>query len=215
MTGVAAVPFLRGTPTVPDRPDRRREARVGAADPARQARRSPPQRRCPRVRQRHPLSPPLWWGLAAFAARHAPVGTDLGLLPALTGGRHLGDHRHPPRVGRSALCGGATGSRARPCATTRRSRRREGGPCGYDAGKKTNRRKRHYLVETDGLLLRAKIQAADIQDYDGTKVVLMGTRARFPRQCKVWMDRNYRGSSWRSSPRRRARMASGTCRGGG
>jgi len=70
----------------------------------------------------------------------------------------------------------------------------KGGPRGYDAGKKTNGRKRHYLVETDGLLLRVKVHAADIQDYDGARLVLAGTRVRFPRLRRVWTDGMYRGA---------------------
>ena len=49
------------------------------------------------------------------------------------------------------------------------------------------------MVETDGLLLRVKVHAADIQDRDGAKFVLTGTRVRFPRLRRVWVDRNYRG----------------------
>jgi putative transposase len=44
------------------------------------------------------------------------------------------------------------------------------------------------------LLLRVKVHAADIQDRDGAKLVLTGTRVRFPRLRKVWVDRNYRGA---------------------
>src|SRR3954447_4557673 len=38
---------------------------------------------------------------------------------------------------------------------------------GYDAGKKINGKKRHVLVDTQGLLLCAIVHAADIQDRDG------------------------------------------------
>ena len=44
------------------------------------------------------------------------------------------------------------------------------------------------------MLLRVKVHAADIQDRDGAKLVLTGTRVRFPRLRKVWVDRNYRGA---------------------
>jgi putative transposase len=39
-----------------------------------------------------------------------------------------------------------------------------------------------------------KVHAADIQDRDGAKLVLTGTRVRFPRLRKVWVDGNYRGA---------------------
>jgi len=42
--------------------------------------------------------------------------------------------------------------------------------------------------------MRARVHAADIQDYDGAKLVLAGTRVRFPRLRKVWTDGMYRGA---------------------
>jgi putative transposase len=41
--------------------------------------------------------------------------------------------------------------------------------------------------------MRVRVHAADIQDRDGAKLVLAGTRRRFPRLRRVWVDRNYRG----------------------
>jgi putative transposase len=41
--------------------------------------------------------------------------------------------------------------------------------------------------------MRVRVHAADIQDYDGAKLVLAGTRRRFPRLRKVWTDGMYRG----------------------
>ena len=40
-------------------------------------------------------------------------------------------------------------------------------PAGYDAGKKIKGKKRHLLVDTQGLLLCAIVPAGDIQDRDG------------------------------------------------
>src|SRR5215467_5339918 len=48
----------------------------------------------------------------------------------------------------------------------------QGGPRGYDAGKKVNGRKRHLLVDTLGLLLCVVVHPADIHDRDGAKLVL-------------------------------------------
>ena len=48
-----------------------------------------------------------------------------------------------------------------------REERRKGGrsidPCGFDAGKKIKGKKRHLLVDTEGLLLCAIVHAADVQ----------------------------------------------------
>ena len=38
---------------------------------------------------------------------------------------------------------------------------------GYDAGKKIKGKKRHILVDTQGLLIHAVVYPADIQDRDG------------------------------------------------
>ena len=40
-------------------------------------------------------------------------------------------------------------------------------PPGFDAGKKIKGKKRHILVDTQGLLMHAIVHAADIQDRDG------------------------------------------------
>jgi putative transposase len=40
--------------------------------------------------------------------------------------------------------------------------------------------------------MRAKVHPADIQDFDGAKLVLTGTRVHFPRLRKVWVDGMYR-----------------------
>jgi hypothetical protein len=66
-----------------------------------------------------------------------------------------GDHRQSERQGR-----GKGGRRI--------------DPSGYDAGKKIKGKKRHVLVDTQGLLMQAILHAADIQDRDGG-VLLMGT----------------------------------------
>src|SRR5262249_38479608 len=144
--------------------------------------------------QRHPLPPALRRGLAALAARFAPVGDRLRLLSALGGGRDVGDRRHHPAPQGPHRAGPRSGAeRGRPRQPDGEDDGK-GGPRGYDAGKTTNGRNRHVLVETGGSLLRGKVQAADIQDREGAKLVLTGPRVRFPRLRKVWVDRNYRGA---------------------
>src|SRR4028119_1633923 len=74
-----------------------------------------------------------------------------------------------------------------------------GGPRGYDAGKKVNGRKRHLLVDTMGLVLKAKVHEAHIHDRAGAKVLLQpliskqDTASLFPRMRRMWADRGYRG----------------------
>jgi putative transposase len=68
-----------------------------------------------------------------------------------------------------------------------------GGTRGYDGAKKVNGRKRHLLVDVLGLVLRAKVHAADLQDRTGVRQLLEGARERFGRISKLWADQGYRG----------------------
>jgi transposase len=45
---------------------------------------------------------------------------------------------------------------------------------GYDGGKKVRGRKRQLLVDTEGLVLKAKVHSAKIPDQDGIKLLLKG-----------------------------------------
>ena len=48
----------------------------------------------------------------------------------------------------------------------------QGGPRGYDAGKKVGGRKRHMLVDTLGLILNVVVHPASVQDRDGAQLLL-------------------------------------------
>ena len=54
-------------------------------------------------------------------------------------------------------------------------------------------RKRHLLVDTQGLLLKVKVHEADIHDKEGAKLLLAPLAGHFPRMVKVWVDYAYRG----------------------
>jgi putative transposase len=65
---------------------------------------------------------------------------------------------------------------------------------GYDGGKKAKGRKRHLLVDTQGLVLKAKVHSAKIQDREGIKVLLDLPPKHLPeRLCHLWMDAGYTG----------------------
>jgi putative transposase len=68
-----------------------------------------------------------------------------------------------------------------------------GGPRGYDGAKKLSGRTRHRLVDTLGLVLRAKVHAADLQDRAAVPLLLEGAKAAFPRLGHVWVDQGYTG----------------------
>jgi putative transposase len=69
-----------------------------------------------------------------------------------------------------------------------------GGPRGYDGGKKVSGRKRHLLVDTLGLVLRADVHTADLQERATVPRLLTGADRQFPRLNKVWVDQGYTGS---------------------
>lgn len=69
-----------------------------------------------------------------------------------------------------------------------------GGERGYDGGKKISGRKRHVLVDTLGLILRAKVHAANIQDRAGVPLLLDGVATAFPQLVHVWVDQGYTGT---------------------
>lgn len=74
-------------------------------------------------------------------------------------------------------------------------------PHGYDAGKKVKGKKRHVLVDTQGLMLHAIVTAADIQDRDGGAWLLATLFGRFPFLLKLYADGGYQGPEFRTSLR--------------
>ena len=52
---------------------------------------------------------------------------------------------------------------------------------GYDGGKKVKGPKRHILVDTEGLVLEAKVHSAKVMDYEGIKMLLLKADEQFPR----------------------------------
>ena len=62
---------------------------------------------------------------------------------------------------------------------------------GYDGGKKVKGRKRPLLVDTEGLVLKAKVHSAKVLDQEGIKPLLDGARDRFPRLSHLWPDAGY------------------------
>jgi putative transposase len=67
-----------------------------------------------------------------------------------------------------------------------------GGVRGYDGAKRVNGRKRHILVGTGGLVLRAKVHTAEIQDRAAVPLLLTGAAEQFPRIEHLWVDQGVR-----------------------
>jgi putative transposase len=53
-------------------------------------------------------------------------------------------------------------------------------------------RKRHILVDTNGLLMHVLVHEADIQDHEGGKLLLVPLQGRFPRLKLIWVDSAYK-----------------------
>jgi transposase len=72
---------------------------------------------------------------------------------------------------------------------------------GYDGAKKIKGRKRHLLVDTQGLVIEARVHSAKVVDRDGNKLLLEPSLSdRLPRLCHLWLDAGYtgqeRGAGW-------------------
>jgi putative transposase len=69
---------------------------------------------------------------------------------------------------------------------------------GYDGNKKVRGRKRHLLVDTEGLVLKAKVHSAKVPDQDGLRLLLESARTGLSRLQHLWLDAGYegRGRRW-------------------
>ena len=68
-----------------------------------------------------------------------------------------------------------------------------GGPeRGYDGGKKIKGRKRHLLVDSQGLLIRACVHSAALSEAAGLKLLLKPLKGLLPRFKHLWLDAGYK-----------------------
>ena len=133
--------------------------------------------------------------MALSAARFPALAHSAVLLSQVVQQRRLGTH--PYTVARTGAASPGTPANSQ-CGQHRQPIGQDhgkGGPRGYDAGKKVKGRKRHILVDTQGLLLKAVVHAADIQDRDGGRQLVDSLNLEdWPRLRKLWADAGYRGS---------------------
>lgn len=69
----------------------------------------------------------------------------------------------------------------------------QGGPKGYDAGKKVKGRKRHLITDTLGLLLAVCVHTADIQDRDGALPLIQRAVEKYDTITRLYADSAYEG----------------------
>jgi putative transposase len=69
---------------------------------------------------------------------------------------------------------------------------------GFDPAKKVDGRKRHLLVDTEGLVLEVRIHSARVPDADGIRLLLNPARDCLSRLSHLWVDAGYqgRGKRW-------------------
>jgi len=69
---------------------------------------------------------------------------------------------------------------------------------GFDPAKKVDGRKRHLLVDTEGLVLEVRLHSAKVPDQDGIRLLLERAQGRFARLSHLWVDAGYqvRGRDW-------------------
>ena len=68
----------------------------------------------------------------------------------------------------------------------------KGGTRGYDGFKKVKGRRRHLLVDTQGLVMEVRVLPANVSDTAGALALLEPLAGRYPRMHKLWCDRGYR-----------------------
>jgi len=63
-------------------------------------------------------------------------------------------------------------------------------------------RKRHLLMDTEGLLLGVRVHSAKVHDEDGTRLLLKSVRAELSCLKHLWVDAGYRGRCrrWAEEP---------------
>lgn len=69
----------------------------------------------------------------------------------------------------------------------------QGGPKGYDAGKKVKGRKRHLATDMLGLLLVVLVTAASVQDRDAAEPLAAAAKAKVPTLTTGYVDGGYAG----------------------
>jgi transposase len=126
--------------------------------------------------------------MAGLATRLPALVDRLDLFPYLAQQRHLATSpydlagKNPRETGARAHA--ERGDHRQPIGENPPKR----GVRGYDGGKKGKGRKRHLLVDTNGLLMHVLVHAANIQDYDGGKRLLTPLKDCFPRLKHIWAD---------------------------
>jgi len=74
--------------------------------------------------------------------------------------------------------------------------RKKGGVYGFDGGKKVKGRKRHLVVDSQGLLIGVLVTEANASERLGALVTLDEAKDKLSRLQVVWVDQGYRGKKF-------------------
>jgi hypothetical protein len=146
-----------------------------------------------RDRQGYLLCPAQWLCLAAVAARSAALEDGGSRLSPVAVAGPLGEASPSAACSRRVKAGRAPQPSAAIIASQSVKTSVVGGPRGYDGGKQVNGRKRHLLVDTQGLIMRASVHPANIADRDGAKRLLAPLQGQAPGLQHIWADSAYSG----------------------
>jgi Transposase DDE domain len=97
-------------------------------------------------------------------------------------------------------------SRSSTAKASRARKRGASDPHGYDAGKQNKGKKRHVLVDTQGLLMQAIVHAADLQDRDGGVLLMASLFGLYPFLIKLYADSGYQGPKFQHGLARACRQ---------
>jgi hypothetical protein len=116
------------------------------------------------------------------------------LLQDVAPGRHLGeDERGAARKDthkRRALSPTERGDTGHPV----REDHQRGWPARIRWSEEAEGKKAHLLVDTLGMVLKAKVHTADLQDRAAVSLVLEGAAQEFPGLKHLWVDQGYTGA---------------------
>src|SRR5271169_1347761 len=198
--------YDRKSVALSERSDGRGMGACGAAHCAGQARRQSASCRRARSRQRPDVYPEHRVSVAGDRQGPAAALDALRLFRSVELGWHARPHS------RRALCEVPPSrlTRGKPDRRDHRQpERQERGkrgacidPPGFDAGKKIKGKKRHILVDTQGLLMHAIVHSADVQDRDGGALLMASLFGAFPFLVKLYADGGYQGPEFQCAVKR-------------
>src|SRR4051812_22892432 len=128
-----------------------------------------------------------------------PTGVRSTCISVSGNGLASGNRSTPHCDGKFASALGAIPNRVRPFSTVNRSKPVRFGAMheAMTAEKKVQGRKRHLLVDTQGLLISVKVLGADIGDREGGKELLHPLVGKLPRLQLIWADSGYAGDPFK------------------